>query len=56
MVENNNINHKNSCYDLIVSEVSRLLDDSAYYNAMAQATNPYGDGIACKRIIEFIAK
>ena len=41
-------------YDLIVSEVSRLLDDPAYYNAMAQATNPYGDGLACKRIIEFI--
>ncbi len=43
-------------YDLIVSEVSRLLDDPAYYNAMAQATNPYGDGLASKRIIEFIAK
>ena len=43
-------------YDLIVSEVSKLLDDPAYYNAMAQATNPYGDGLASKRIIEFIAK
>jgi UDP-N-acetylglucosamine 2-epimerase (non-hydrolysing) len=43
-------------YDLIVSEVSKLLDDPAYYNAMAQATNPYGDGKASKRIIEFIAK
>jgi len=41
-------------YDLIVSEVSKLLDDPAYYNAMAQATNPYGDGLASKRIIEFI--
>jgi UDP-N-acetylglucosamine 2-epimerase (non-hydrolysing) len=41
-------------YDLIVSEVSKLLDDPAYYNAMAQATNPYGDGFASKRIIEFI--
>lgn len=41
-------------YDLIVSEVSRLLDDPAYYNAMAQATNPYGDGLASKRIIEFL--
>lgn len=41
-------------YDLIVSEVSRLLDDPVYYNAMAQATNPYGDGLASKRIIEFL--
>lgn len=43
-------------YDFIVSEVSRLLDDPTYYNAMAQATNPYGDGLASKRIIEFVAK
>jgi len=41
-------------YNLIVSEVSRLLDDTAYYNSMAQASNPYGDGLACERIIEFI--
>ncbi len=41
-------------YGLIVSEVSRLLDDTAYYNSMAQASNPYGDGLACERIIEFI--
>jgi UDP-N-acetylglucosamine 2-epimerase (non-hydrolysing) len=41
-------------YDLIVSEVSRLLDEPAYYNAMAHATNPYGDGLASKRIIEFL--
>ena len=41
-------------YDLIVSEVSRLLDDTAYYNSMAQASNPYGDGLACERIIEFV--
>jgi len=41
-------------YDLIVSEVSKLLDDPAYYNAMAQATNPYGDGKACERIVNYI--
>lgn len=41
-------------YDLIVKEVSRLLDDNAYYSSMAQANNPYGDGLACERIIEFI--
>jgi UDP-N-acetylglucosamine 2-epimerase len=41
-------------YDLIVKEVSLLLDDEAYYISMAQANNPYGYGLACERIIEFI--
>lgn len=41
-------------YDLIVSETSRLLDDEEYYNTMSQANNPYGDGQACERIIEFV--
>ena len=41
-------------YDLIVSEVSKLLDNETYYNSMAQANNPYGDGKACVRIAEFI--
>jgi UDP-N-acetylglucosamine 2-epimerase (non-hydrolysing) len=41
-------------YDLIVKEVSLLLDDKAYYSTMAHANNPYGDGLACERIIEFI--
>ena len=41
-------------YNLIVSEVSRLVNDEVYYNLMAQANNPYGDGKACDRIIEFI--
>ncbi len=43
-------------YDIIVSEVSRLLDDEDYYDAMARASNPYGDGLACGRIISFIQK
>jgi UDP-N-acetylglucosamine 2-epimerase (non-hydrolysing) len=38
-------------YNKIVSEVSHLLDDQAYYNAMSQAVNPYGDGLACERIV-----
>ncbi|HBG57317.1 MAG TPA: UDP-N-acetylglucosamine 2-epimerase (non-hydrolyzing) [Porphyromonadaceae bacterium] len=41
-------------YDLIVKEVSLLLDDKSYYRTMAQANNPYGDGMACERIIEFV--
>ena len=37
-------------YDKIVTEVSRLLDDEKYYEAMSKAVNPYGDGKACERI------
>jgi len=38
-------------HDLIVSEVSTLLDDAAAYERMSKAVNPYGDGKACGRII-----
>ena len=38
-------------HDLIVGEVSRLLDDTDAYNAMSHAVNPYGDGRACARIV-----
>lgn len=40
--------------DLIVSEVSRLLDDPSAYDAMARAHNPYGDGLAAGRIRDAI--
>lgn len=43
-------------FDLIVSEVSKLLDDEKYYIGMAEANNPYGDGMACKRIIDILKK
>lgn len=38
-------------YNLIVSEVSRLLDNQDYYDRMSQAMNPYGDGHASERIV-----
>lgn len=38
-------------YEKIVREVSALLDDQTYYDRMSKAVNPYGDGKACKRII-----
>ena len=38
-------------YDRIVHEVSRLLDDAGYYESMSKAVNPYGDGLACQRIV-----
>lgn len=39
-------------YDMIVNEVSELLDDSAHYDKMSKAINPYGDGKACERIVK----
>ena len=39
-------------YDKIVAEVSALLDNQAHYDAMSKAVNPYGDGLACGRIVE----
>ena len=39
-------------YDKIVSEVSGLLDNQEYYDQMSQAVNPYGDGLACSRIVK----
>ena len=38
-------------YDKIVNEVSALLDNETYYNEMSRAVNPYGDGLACERIV-----
>ena len=38
-------------HDLIVDEVSILLDDAAAYDKMSKAVNPYGDGKACQRIV-----
>ncbi|MEK9571308.1 MAG: UDP-N-acetylglucosamine 2-epimerase (non-hydrolyzing), partial [Paracoccaceae bacterium] len=38
----------------IVAGVSRLLDDEAHYAAMSRAHNPYGDGSACKRIVDVL--
>lgn len=42
--------------DLIVREVEQLLDDKNYYDSMAFAHNPYGDGKACARIVDFIRR
>ena len=39
-------------HDLIVNEVSRLLEDAPYYYKMSKAVNPYGDGLACGRIVK----
>ena len=39
-------------YDKITREVSTLLDDASAYERMSQAVNPYGDGLACGRIVQ----
>ncbi|MCZ2616200.1 UDP-N-acetylglucosamine 2-epimerase (non-hydrolyzing) [Bacteroides fragilis] len=43
-------------YDKIVKGVSILLDDPSEYAQMSNAINPYGDGKACSRILDFLLK
>lgn len=40
----------------IENEVTSLLNDSHLYNSMAKALNPYGDGRAAERIVDFFQK
>lgn len=40
--------------DIIVKEVQNLLDNENIYKQMSLAHNPYGDGKACQRIIDFL--
>lgn len=39
-------------YHKILDEVSLLLDDQSTYEKMSKAVNPYGDGMACGKIVE----
>ena len=39
----------------IIKETQELLDNPKKYNSMSALHNPYGDGKACERIIEFIS-
>ena len=41
-------------YEDIVSMAHQLITDPAAYAAMAHAVNPYGDGLACRRIADAI--
>jgi UDP-N-acetylglucosamine 2-epimerase (non-hydrolysing) len=40
--------------ETIIKEAQKLLDDENEYNTMSKAHNPYGDGKACERIVNFI--
>ncbi len=42
-------------YDKIVNEVSALINDQEYYDRMSKAVNPYGDGLACDRIVKKVS-
>ena len=39
---------------MIIKEAQMLLDDDVEYEKMSKAHNPYGDGKACEKIVEFI--
>lgn len=43
-------------YEKITTSAARLLDDEQAYAEMAHAANPYGDGKACPRIVEFMTR
>lgn len=40
----------------VYKNLKLLLDDTEEYNKMAKASNPYGDGFACKRIADILEK
>lgn len=42
--------------DIIYKEFKKLLTDKAEYDKMSKASNPYGDGFACKRIADILEK
>ena len=41
-------------YDKIINTVSELLDNQEAYQQMSKAVNPYGDGKACQRIVNYL--
>lgn len=43
-------------YNDIVEQMSLLLDSLEAYNAMSKAVNPYGDGRACERIVNYLSQ
>jgi UDP-N-acetylglucosamine 2-epimerase (non-hydrolysing) len=43
-----------SNYNLIIDKVSKLIDDQNYYISIGKIANPYGDGLASKRITKVL--
>ncbi len=42
--------------ETIYTQFKLLLEDKAAYDAMAHASNPYGDGFACRRIADILCQ
>ena len=42
--------------ETIYKEFQRLLHNESAYTKMSRATNPYGDGFACKRIADILVE
>lgn len=42
--------------EMIYQNFKELLENKVAYNTMAHASNPYGDGLACKRIADILEK
>ena len=40
----------------IIKWANKLLSDKILYEKMSEAINPYGDGKACERIINYLRK
>ena len=40
--------------EVIYDAFKKLLDDEEEYSRMSKASNPYGDGLACKRIADIL--
>lgn len=42
--------------DTIAREFRKLLNDKGYYELMSKAVNPYGDGTACRKIVDILKR
>jgi UDP-N-acetylglucosamine 2-epimerase (non-hydrolysing) len=42
--------------ETIYNEFNHLMTNSSAYEAMAHASNPYGDGFACERIADILCR
>ncbi len=40
--------------ELIIKEAQKLIDNNRAYELMSKASNPYGDGHACEKVVEYI--
>ena len=54
-VESGTVELIGSNYHNIIQGVSRLLDNKKYYQKISRSHNPYGDGLACKRIVDVLS-